>query len=1080
MNKQIIVYPLLITILSTLLLLTFLQFVAADDDSPIPPAIPHVASSPVLAQASLAAQPAQASFYGMNTYFTGFERILNDGDDGIPTLMTLGRNAGVQWGREEISWANLQQHGAYWDRNNRKVYDQRIREMAESGYGIIGMIATTPEWARINDCQTRTERYKSYGIIAQDYWCPPQDPQDFANFVQAVVERYDGDGVEDAEGSPRVATWQIWNEPNHWETWPGSAAEYGELLKAGYAAVKAADPTALVVTAGLYVLDGQSGSDERGCTCHQDGLYFFEKVLNAVPDAWTRFDVLAVHPYMPYDAPDNPNILSKVTLWGRLATSSEWLIAQTQQRGGALRPYWISEIGWVTCEDGATSLAQTNAALARYAIPAKYRIDRDKQSASLSADALCKTELEQSDYLLRAHAIALAFGVQHVNYHQLEDKFDVHQRDIWQATAILKTKAQGYAPKIAYTSYNVLTQQLTNTVYLGNGPLHTYTYNPNDQQNPSSRYDLRFQPADYMLVDMIWQTSGASDVSMQVEPGVTSVQLVNFNGVSTPLTVQQGAVQFTVGMQPLYIRQTLPKPTPTPTMTPSPTMPPSPTPTTMATATPTATPTPPPGDAYESDNTCSNAHTLSVNGQAEKRTFHVPSESDWVQIEVVSGTTYLIETYLPAGSPANVDMQRYSECGGNVLEEQDQAAIPHMQLRYTAKNDDPLVLRLFNHDSTVAGTDVTYELVARTLPDTVASDGVLLVLGYLGETSGEHKQSRILTNTIQEVQQLVQTAGYTQVYELLPDLYESPPTLDDVEQAVTVWAKEAIADGGTLTIYIVGQSGSNSQAPAIMLNKPTGETITPDLLSTWLDSLESRTAPITLNVVLDAPMAGGFLGTLTKPGRIVVASAAAEATAWAVDDRSLFTHYFVTALRRGSSLAAAYQQAQQAVTLASPWQQPTLKQSTGSYAAALRGLYATTSASNGGWSPVIASVVAPITATVSSDLAIQATIQDDESVAQAWGIVLPPDYTPPSPTGAFATHASLPNVTLTNQSSQSTRYETVATDILTRTGTYHILLFARDNDDLLSVPAVVEVSVEEQATTFPDGVVYLPIVLRNE
>jgi hypothetical protein len=97
--------------------------------------------------------------------------------------------------------------------------------------------------------------------------------------------------------------------------------------------------------------------------------------------------------------------------------------------------------------------------------------------------------------------------------------------------------------------------------------------------------------------------------------------------------------------------------------------------------------------------------------------------------------------------------------------------------------------------------------------------------------------------------------------------------------------------------------------------------------------------------------------------------------------------------------------------------------------------------------------------------------------------VLPPDYTPPSPTGAFATHASLPTVTLTNQSSQSvqsTRYETVATDILTRTGTYHILLFARDNDDLLSVPAVVEVSVEEQPTTFADGVVYLPIVLRNE
>ena len=146
-------------------------------------------------------QPAALSFYGLNTYFTGLERHLNDGEDGIDTLVQLGRQSGTQWGREEISWANLQRHGKWWDRSTRdEHYDKNIRKMADAGYGIVGMILTTPEWARVADCDQRSDQYG--GIAKDKYWCPPADVQDYANFVSDVVERYDGDGVEDA---PRLA-----------------------------------------------------------------------------------------------------------------------------------------------------------------------------------------------------------------------------------------------------------------------------------------------------------------------------------------------------------------------------------------------------------------------------------------------------------------------------------------------------------------------------------------------------------------------------------------------------------------------------------------------------------------------------------------------------------------------------------------------------------------------------------------------------------------------------------------------------------------------------------------------------------
>lgn len=265
-------------------------------------AIPH-SNAADLAQA----QPSQLSFLGLNTYFTGLERISRDGDDGMAALIASGRAMGASWGREELSWGNIERSAkGRWDWN---PFDQRLSDMARSGYGIIGMLLTTPKWARVGDCNVRMNRYAGSGVYAQDYWCPPANVQDYADYVRAVVERYDGDGVDDAFGSPRVAAWQLWNEPNAWETWPGSPAEYGALMVAGYAAAKAADPTAIVATGGLYVFDG-GWSDGRG---HQDGLRFLGAAIDAVPAAANAFDALAIHPYMPDVAPDQPGIISSVT-----------------------------------------------------------------------------------------------------------------------------------------------------------------------------------------------------------------------------------------------------------------------------------------------------------------------------------------------------------------------------------------------------------------------------------------------------------------------------------------------------------------------------------------------------------------------------------------------------------------------------------------------------------------------------------------------------------------------------------------------------------------------------------------------
>ena len=96
------------------------------------------------------------------------------------------------------------------------------------GVDLIVRLDFQPEWARA-------------GCSDQG---PPNNLQDYADFVTAVATRYQG----------QIAAYQIWNEPNLAREWcdqsPDPAA-YAQMLRVAYAAIKAADPAATVISAGL-------------------------------------------------------------------------------------------------------------------------------------------------------------------------------------------------------------------------------------------------------------------------------------------------------------------------------------------------------------------------------------------------------------------------------------------------------------------------------------------------------------------------------------------------------------------------------------------------------------------------------------------------------------------------------------------------------------------------------------------------------------------------------------------------------------------------------------------------------------
>jgi hypothetical protein len=93
----------------------------------------------------------------------------------------------------------------------------------------------------------------------------PDDLDAYAAFVQAMVERYDGDGVDDMPGLTRsVDTWEVGNEPYCASSDLVCYDEQFELLALTADAIRAADISATVLPAGARPVFNGSARDDFG------------------------------------------------------------------------------------------------------------------------------------------------------------------------------------------------------------------------------------------------------------------------------------------------------------------------------------------------------------------------------------------------------------------------------------------------------------------------------------------------------------------------------------------------------------------------------------------------------------------------------------------------------------------------------------------------------------------------------------------------------------------------------------------------------------------------------------------------
>ena len=193
-----------------------------------------------------------------------------------------------------------------------------------------------------------------------DLYSQPMQNTNWYKYVYAFVQRYNGDGIGDMPGLTQpIKYWELWNEPDLRQGWnppnyppnqfSGSANDLVRLLAVGYAAVKAADPGALVVGPASAQTTGY-GSQYVGNT------HWFMW-------SWPEFraagglDTLDIISFTHYFVNSN---------WDIPGFDEPDFILQMVDSGRGGKPVWFTETGWVG--DPAVNYQEKARSLVRLAI----------------------------------------------------------------------------------------------------------------------------------------------------------------------------------------------------------------------------------------------------------------------------------------------------------------------------------------------------------------------------------------------------------------------------------------------------------------------------------------------------------------------------------------------------------------------------------------------------------------------------------------------------------------------------------------------------------------------------------------
>jgi len=246
---------------------------------------------------------------------------------------------------------------------------------------------------------------------------PITNTVNIVNFVSALAERYDGDGVEDAPGHPIVNYWSFYAEPdNSWQSfadekgwWGHNPAGYADLIRQIATAMHAANGNAKVLIGGL-AYDWFTTDAANPGPFVRSFLGDVLDTLNSYPGGATEYlDAVAFH-YYPISEARWPTLREKtLEIESILAT-----------HGASELPILVPEMG--------------------------YWSDPGQGSS----------ETRQAQRLVMMFTRGLSVGVQQMSWYAV---FDYAPTGF--ETMGLFRNSDLNQPKLAYTAYSVMTSELS-------------------------------------------------------------------------------------------------------------------------------------------------------------------------------------------------------------------------------------------------------------------------------------------------------------------------------------------------------------------------------------------------------------------------------------------------------------------------------------------------------------------------------------------------------------------------------------------------------------------------------------------
>ena len=273
----------------------------------------------------------------------------------------MARAAGFHWLRQEFPWEDIEIHGKgdFQDRRHEpyrsawEKYDHIVDLAEKYDMELIVRVSNPPAWSR------------AQGNAVGSY-APPDNYQDFADFVYTLVSRYKG----------RVRYYQLWNEPNIYPEWGNyaiSPEDYARLLCLAADAARRADPNVVIINgamASTIVLD--PAAEPPGNALND--FLFMQRLYDA--GAADCFDIVAMQGYGLWSGPTDRRMNPRVLNFSRPLFMRDLMVAN----GDAHKPIWISEMNWNAVPDEVPDKRfgqVTPEQQARYLVEAYERIQKE-------------------------------------------------------------------------------------------------------------------------------------------------------------------------------------------------------------------------------------------------------------------------------------------------------------------------------------------------------------------------------------------------------------------------------------------------------------------------------------------------------------------------------------------------------------------------------------------------------------------------------------------------------------------------------------------------------------------------------